>query len=127
MYHLGPLESTIMERMWSRSEPASVRDILADLQRERKIAYMTVKTVMDALHRKELLNREPAGRAFLYRPTRTREQYTAAHMSEILASDRGGDRNATLLHFLKQVPVEDLAELRDLVNRAAGPESGGTR
>lgn len=127
MYHLGPLESTIMERMWSRSDPASVRDILADLQRERKIAYMTVKTVMDALHRKGLLSREPAGRAFLYRPTRTREQYTAAHMSEILANDRSGDRNATLLHFLEQVPVEDLAELRDLVNRAAGPESGGTR
>lgn len=121
VHRLGQLESTIMERMWSRSEPASVRDILVDLQREREIAYMTVKTVMDTLRRKGLLTREPDGRAFRYRPTQTREQYTAAHMGEVLAG--GSDRKATLLHFLDQIPAEDLAELREVLNRGAGPEA----
>lgn len=121
VHRLGQLESAIMERMWSRSESASVRDILVDLQREREIAYMTVKTVMDTLHRKGLLSREPDGRAFRYRTTRTREQYTATHMGEVLAS--GSDRKATLLHFLEQIPAEDLAELREVLNRAPGPEA----
>ena len=124
MHHLGHLESAIMDLMWSRSDPASVREILVGLQPERELAYMTVKTVMDTLHRKGLLIREPDGRAFRYRPTRTREQYTAAHMGEVLAS--GNDRRATLLHFLEQIPAEDLTQLREALNQAAGPSAGTT-
>ncbi|WP_026543533.1 BlaI/MecI/CopY family transcriptional regulator [Arthrobacter sp. 35/47] len=116
MHRLGQLESAIMERMWSRSGSAAVRDILEDIQRNRDIAYMTVKTVMDTLHRKGLLDREPDGRAFRYRPTQTREQYAAAHMQEVLAS--GSDRTATLLHFLEQIPPEEAAQLRALLDRA---------
>ena len=93
-----------------------------DLQRDRDLAYMTVKTVMDTLHRKGLLSREPDGRAFRYRPTQTREQYTASHMGEVLAS--GSDRRATLLHFLEQIPAEDLAQLREALDQAAGPQTG---
>ena len=124
MHHLGHLESAIMDLMWSRSDPASVREILVGLQPERELAYMTVKTVMDTLHRKGLLIREPDGRAFRYRPTRTREQYSAAHMGEVLAS--GNDRRATLLHFLEQIPAEDLTQLREALNQAAGPSAGTT-
>ncbi|WJZ66788.1 BlaI/MecI/CopY family transcriptional regulator [Kocuria rosea] len=124
MHHLGHLESAIMDLMWSRSDPASVREILVGLQPERELAYMTVKTVMDTLHRKGLLIREPDGRAFRYRPTRTREQYSAAHMGEVLAS--GNDRRATLLHFLEQIPAEDLTQLREALNQAAGPPAGTT-
>ena len=125
MHHLGHLESAIMDLMWSRSDPASVREILVGLQPERELAYMTVKTVMDTLHRKGLLMREHDGRAFRYRPTRTREQYTAAHMGEVLAS--GNDRRATLLHFLEQIPAEDLTQLREALNQAAGPPAGTTQ
>ncbi|PWF82057.1 CopY family transcriptional regulator [Kocuria rosea] len=124
MHHLGHLESAIMDLMWSRSAPASVREVLVGLQPERELAYMTVKTVMDTLHRKGLLIREPDGRAFRYRPTRTREQYTAVHMGEVLAS--GNDRRATLLHFLEQIPAEDLTQLREALNQAAGPPAGTT-
>ena len=124
MHHLGHLESAIMDLMWSRSAPASVREVLVGLQPERELAYMTVKTVMDTLHRKGLLMREPDGRAFRYRPTRTREQYSAAHMGEVLAS--GNDRRATLLHFLEQIPAEDLTQLREALNQAAGPPAGTT-
>ena len=116
MRRLGQLESVIMERMWSRSGSAAVRDILEDIQQNREIAYMTVKTVMDTLHRKGLLDREPDGRAFRYRPTQTREQYTAAHMQEVLAS--GSDRTATLLHFLEQIPADEVAQLRAVLDRA---------
>lgn len=116
MHRLGQLEAVIMERMWSRSGPAAVRDILEDIQQHRDIAYMTVKTVMDTLRRKGLLSREPDGRAFRYRPTQTREQYTAAHMQEVLAN--GSDRTATLLHFFEQIPADEAVQLRTLLDRA---------
>jgi predicted transcriptional regulator len=115
MQRLGQLESAIMERMWQWTGPAAVRDIMLDLQHEREIAYTTVKTVMDSLHRKGLLVREPDGRAFRYRPTRSREEYTAAHMGEVLAS--GSDRRATLLRFLEQIPPEEIEDLREALNQ----------
>ncbi|MER6176091.1 BlaI/MecI/CopY family transcriptional regulator, partial [Streptosporangium sp. NPDC001681] len=63
MRGLGDLESTVMERLWSYHRPASVRDVLEDLRRERDIAYTTVMTVMDKLQKKGLLRRKPVGRA----------------------------------------------------------------
>lgn len=121
MQRLGQLETVIMDRMWSFNGAAAVRDILEDLQRDREIAYMTVKTVMDALHRKGLLIREPDGRAFRYRPTRTREQHAAAHMSEVLAG--GSDRTRTLLHFLEQIPPDEVEQLRAVLDQAGNTKT----
>lgn len=68
MHGLGELEAVIMDRLWSRGEPATVREVLTDLRQHREIAYTTVLTVMDNLYRKGFLRREPAGRAYRYAP-----------------------------------------------------------
>lgn len=116
---LGQLEAVVMDLMWSYPEPVPVREVLADLQRERDIAYTTVMTVMDNLHRKDLLIRQMEGRAYRYQPTQSREEHTAALMGEVLASS--SDRTATLLHFLEQMPPADVAQLREAL---AAAESG---
>ena len=91
----------------------TVRDVVESVKRDRAIAYTTVMTVMDNLHSKGLLARERVGRAYVYRATRAREQYEAELMEEVLASS--SDRSATLLHFVEQISVEELAELRSLI------------
>jgi predicted transcriptional regulator len=102
-----------MDRLWSQDHPVAVREVLEDLQRTRTLAYTTVMTVMDNLHRKGVLTREKDGRAYLYRPAVTREQHTAAFMGEILA---GSDTTATLLHFLDQMPRAEVARLREALD-----------
>ena len=109
MRGLGDLESAIMDRLWSYRRPASVRDVLEDLRREREIAYTTVMTVMDKLHTKGLLRREPVGRAYIYRTVATKEAYTAELMRATLAS--GGNPAATLVHFLERLSPEEAAAL----------------
>ncbi|OUC96391.1 BlaI/MecI/CopY family transcriptional regulator [Streptosporangium minutum] len=109
MRGLGDLESVIMDRLWSYRRPASVRDVLEDLRREREIAYTTVMTVMDKLHTKGLLRREPVGRAYIYRTVATKEAYTAELMRATLAS--GGNQAATLVHFLERLSPEEAAAL----------------
>jgi predicted transcriptional regulator len=116
----GQLEAVVMDRLWSSGRPVPVREVLEDLQRDRTIAYTTVMTVMDNLHRKGFLNREMAGRAYRYQPTQTREQHHAAVMGEVLAGS--SDRAATLLHFLEQMPPEEVARLREALT--AEPPSG---
>ncbi|WP_250905551.1 BlaI/MecI/CopY family transcriptional regulator [Nonomuraea sp. NEAU-A123] len=102
---LGELESTIMDRMWATNAPASVRDVLEHLQRERTIAYTTVMTVMDKLHTKGLLKREPVGRAYVYETVSSKEAYTAEVMRDSLS--RSGNRAATLVHFLERLTPEE--------------------
>ncbi|MFI7638865.1 BlaI/MecI/CopY family transcriptional regulator [Nonomuraea sp. NPDC049400] len=109
MRGLGELESTIMDRMWARRRPASVRDVLEDLRQERTIAYTTVMTVMDKLHTKGLLKRRPVGRAYVYEPVASKEAYTADLMRSALADS--GNQAATLVHFLERLTAEEAAAL----------------
>jgi predicted transcriptional regulator len=109
MRGLGDLEAVIMDRLWSYHRPASVRVVLEDLRRDREIAYTTVMTVMDKLHGKGLLRREPVGRAYVYEPVASKEAYTAQLMREALAS--GGNQAATLVHFLERLTPEEAIAL----------------
>ncbi|GAA3206833.1 BlaI/MecI/CopY family transcriptional regulator [Nonomuraea helvata] len=106
---LGELESTIMDRMWAIKQPASVRDVLEHLQKERPLAYTTVMTVMDKLHTKGLLKRKPVGRAYIYEAVSSKEAYTADVMRDSLA--RSGNRAATLVHFLERLTPEEASAL----------------
>ncbi|SEG91692.1 Predicted transcriptional regulator [Nonomuraea solani] len=106
---LGELESTIMDRMWAIKEPASVRDVLEHLRKDRALAYTTVMTVMDKLHTKGLLKRRPVGRAYIYEAVSSKEAYTAEVMRESLA--RSGNQAATLVHFLERLTPEEASAL----------------
>ena len=92
----------------------AVREVLEDLRRDRMLAYTTVMTVMDNLHRKGVLTREKDGRAYVYRPAVTREQFTAVLMGDVLAGS--ANTTATLLHFLEQMPPAEVASLREALN-----------
>lgn len=106
---LGQLEAAVMDRLWAWGRPVLVREVLEDMQRDREIAYTTVMTVMENLHRKGLLGRERDGRAYRYAPEQAREEYTAAMLEEVLASS--ADRSATLMHFVQHIDDSDLAAL----------------
>lgn len=119
---LGELEKLVMDRMWSWEHPVAVREVLEDLQRDRSLAYTTVMTVMDNLHRKGVLTRQKDGRAYLYRPALTREQHTAAFMGEILADS--ADTAATLMRFVEQMEPEEAARLREALDQVHDGKSG---
>lgn len=111
-----------MERLWASESSVAVRDVLEDLQKGRAIAYTTVMTVLDNLHRKGMVTREKAGRAYRYRPAYTREEHTAALMEQVLAGS--GDRGAALMHFVEQMPPDDIRRLRQALE-GFEPEGGG--
>jgi len=71
MRGLGDLEAVVMDRLWAWARPSTVREVLADLQRDRSVAYTTVMTVMDNLHRKGILDRRADVRAYRYVPVRS--------------------------------------------------------
>lgn len=111
MRQLGQLEAAVMARLWSSAEARSVREVVEDMQQDRAIAYTTVMTVLDNLHRKRLVERTKDGRAYRYRARLSREDHAAALMEEVLAAS--SDRHATLLRFVEQISPEEVGQLRE--------------
>ena len=111
----GELEAVVMDRLWTHGGPALVREVFENLLCNREIAYTTVMSTMDNLHRKGWLSRERRGKAYLYRPEVTREQYSARLMREAL--DDGGRSDLVLTHFLEQINDDESAALRKVLRR----------
>jgi predicted transcriptional regulator len=69
---LGELETRLMELLWMES-PMSVR--VACERVGGGLAYTTIMTTLDRLHKKRLLRRHKDGNAFLYEPAMDRAEY----------------------------------------------------
>ena len=108
-----------MDVLWSAHGPLTVREVLERLPSQRALAYTTVMTVLSNLHRKAVVDREPAGKAYNYRPSRTREEVAAASLREIL--DASGDPQSVLLHFAETATDEESSVLRNALARRETP------
>ena len=100
-----------MTRVWEWNRPVTVREVLEDLQRHRSIAYTTVMTVLDNLHRKGWVRRDQEGRAYRYEAVSTRAAYSAALMHEAWAES--DNPAAALVAFFSMMSPEQTAALRD--------------
>ena len=69
----GELEYAVLCALWEL-EVASARAIYSRVGEPEGLVYTTIARVLDRLHAKHLVAREPSGSAFLYRPTRTRNE-----------------------------------------------------
>ena len=119
----GELESAVMDRLWAAERPTSVREVLDELLSERTLAYTTVMTVLDNLHRKGWVTRHQEGRAYLYQAAAARESYAAALMSQ--AFNEGTDPSATFARFIEELSADEAATLRRALDEhGPGGEAG---
>ena len=70
---LGTLEEKIMELLWRKNKPLSVKDIHQELG--KKFAYTTLLTITTRLYYKRLLKREKIGKAYYYSPQISKEEF----------------------------------------------------
>ena len=78
---LGKLERQVLDEAWRRGE-VSVRDIY--LAFEERIAYTTLMTTLDRLFRKQILDRRKDGRAFLYSPAVSCEEFEHGIRADVI-------------------------------------------
>lgn len=114
MPKFGDLESAIMTEVWRSGEPLLVRDVLEGLGRD--LAYNTVQTVMEILHRKGWLTKSRDGRAFRYGAAASRDDYVSGLVGEALSlSD---DSTAALVGFVERMQPDEVDELRRMLDSA---------
>lgn len=110
MQGLGELEAAVMDVLWHAEGPRSVREVREEINQDRTLAYTTIMTVLDNLHRKGWAQRERRGRAYHYRPSQARAEAAADALRALLEST--GDPQGVLLHFARGMSDEESAVLR---------------
>jgi predicted transcriptional regulator len=103
----GALELRVLDALWEGDQPQSVRDLQP---RFRNVAYTTLMTTLDRLHRKGVLEREKAGRAFVYRPRYTRDVLRSQLAGEALQAvfgERASELRPILSFFVETVSQQD--------------------
>ena len=117
----GELEAVVMDLVWEHGGPVTVRELFDDLRRERPIAYTTVMSTMDNLHRKGWLARDKDGKAYRYTAVASRDEYSARLMREAMAE--AGDTEAVLSHFVAAMDGDQSQVLREVLDKLTGRQS----
>ncbi|HHU38962.1 MAG TPA: BlaI/MecI/CopY family transcriptional regulator [Propionibacterium sp.] len=99
---LGDLEHAVMDVLWARPAQTPVREVHEELAKGREIAYTTVMTVLDRLAKKGVVDRQLDGRAWLYRPARSRLDLYVATISENLEGLTDEERDEVLRRVAAQ-------------------------
>ena len=119
--HLTPLELEIMHVLWEVGA-ANVQTVQQQLARE--LAYTTVQTMLNILHRKGKVKRTLKDRAYFYKPVVSRSQVVGQHMSDIVERLFGGSAESLVMSLVetKHLTPEKLARLHKLLEEDRGEE-----
>ena len=116
---LGELEKQIMDILWD-TQSSSVRCVLQELKKERKIAYTTVATILQRLNEKGLVNKKEEKLGFTYTPKITREDYIKGLSQSFLSnlvSSFGDMAIASFAHSIDDLPKKKKQYFLDMLNQ----------
>jgi BlaI family transcriptional regulator, penicillinase repressor len=114
---LTPLELEIMHVLWETG-PANVQTVQQKLPRE--LAYTTVQTMLNILHRKGKVKRTLKDRAYFYRPAVSRSQVVRQAVSDLVEHLFGGSVESLVMSLVetKHLDAEKLTRLNRLVKKS---------
>ncbi len=108
-YSHGTLESEILNAVWTLEENGmntkdiSVNEVLNQINNNGSIrAYTTIKTVMDRLVDKNLLQREKFGKKFCYKSLKSREKMAESAINKLALQYFNNDMRLFLRALEKQ-------------------------
>jgi BlaI family transcriptional regulator, penicillinase repressor len=112
--HLTRLELEIMNVLWETGA-ANVQTVQQRLARD--LAYTTVQTMLNILHRKGKVKRTLRDRAYFYKPSVTRSQVVSQTVSDMVDRLFGGSAESLVMSLVetKHLTAEKLARLNQLL------------
>lgn len=121
---LTPLELQIMNVLWETGA-AGVQTVQKRLP-GRALAYTTVQTMLNVLHRKGRVKRRLKDRAYLYQPVLSRQQAVKQALGDMLDRFFGGSAGDLVLSLVKtrHLSPEKLAHIQKLLETKEEEEHG---
>jgi predicted transcriptional regulator len=117
--HLTPLELEIMHVLWNEGA-SNVQSVQQQLERE--LAYTTVQTMLNILHRKGKVKRILKDRAYFYSPVVTRSHVVGNHLTDLVERLFGGSAESLVMSLVetKHLTPKKLARLQKLIEENQG-------
>jgi BlaI family transcriptional regulator, penicillinase repressor len=117
--HLTPLELEIMHVLWNEGA-SNVQTVQQHLDRE--LAYTTVQTMLNILHRKGKVKRALKERAYFYSPVVSRSHVVGNHVSDLIERLFGGSAESLVMSLVetKHLTPKKLAQLQKLIEENRG-------
>ena len=121
--HLTELELKIMQVLW-QTGPANVQTVQQQL--DRPLAYTTVQTMLNILHRKGKVKRTLKDRAYFYKPAVSHRQVVSHTINDMVERLFGGSAESLVMSLVetKHLTAEKLARLHKLVAKSQGESDG---
>ena len=121
---LTKLELQIMQVIWRRGT-SNVGEVQEGL--EQQLAYTTVQTMLNILHRKGKLKRKLRGRAYEYSATVTQDKALSQALRDMVDRMFGGSSEELVMSLIKskQLDAKKIAELSRRLE--AEKKDGGER
>lgn len=118
---LGELQASIMEVLWQQPD-LTVSEVEQRLQKNRDIAHTTVLTILDRMHQKGLLRREKHGKAFVYAPQFTKEEFERGVAQEVIGALLSRSSDLALSAFVDLISEDGskLDQLESLIVKKKG-------
>jgi predicted transcriptional regulator len=95
---MTPLELRIMQVLW-RLGPCQVQAVQQELEGE--LAYTTVQTMLNVLHKKSRVTRRLRGRAFEYRAAVSEEKTLGTAVADLVERMFGGSPEELVMSLVK--------------------------
>jgi BlaI family penicillinase repressor len=113
---LTPLELEIMQVLWETG-PANVQTVQQRLT--RPLAYTTVQTMLNVLHRKNKVKRTLKEKSYFYRPAVSRSQATGHAVTDLIDRMFGGSAENLVMSLVetRHLTPEKLSRLQKIVQR----------
>jgi BlaI family transcriptional regulator, penicillinase repressor len=114
---LTPLELEIMKVLWETGA-ANVQTVQQRLERE--LAYTTVQTMLNILHRKGKVKRTLKDRAYFYRPAVSRSQVVKQAVNDLVEHLFGGSVENLVMSLVetKHLTPEKMTRLNKLLKES---------
>ena len=114
---LTPLELEIMNVLWVTG-PASTQMVQERLT-ARSLAYTTVQTMLNVLHRKGKVKRQLKDRAYIYRPVFSRQKAVTQAVGDVLDRFFGGSADSLVLSLVetRKLTPEKLSQIQKLLEQ----------
>ncbi len=120
---LTPLELELMQVLWEKRE-ATVQQVLDRMPQDRGLAYTTVQTMLNVLHRKGRVERDLRERAYSYRPVLSRQKALGLAVGDLVDRVFGGSAESLVMNLLetRRLTPEKLVKLREMVDNDGGED-----
>ena len=120
---LTKAELHLMNILWDKGKATvqQIHDVLA----EPKPAYTTTLTVMQILTKKGVVDFEKNGKANVYRPLLTRDEYIGGFMNDACDNVFGGSMRSFFSFFAKSEKIsrDELAEILKEMDKGDEPKN----